>query len=64
MIAHSLDAHLARYVADGGPLAPDVAATVKLLAETGQMIAATIAEGPIGAASAEPVGTANRDGDQ
>lgn len=64
MIAHSLDAHLARHVAAGGPLAADVAATIKLLAETGLGIATTIAEGPIGAALADPVGSANRDGDQ
>ncbi|UVO49859.1 class 1 fructose-bisphosphatase [Sphingomonas sp. SUN019] len=64
MTAYSLDAHLARHAASGEPSAAEVAATITLLAETGLTIAATIAEGPIGASLADPVGAANSDGDE
>jgi fructose-1,6-bisphosphatase I len=64
VIEQSLDAHLARHAAGGATLASEVAETIKLLAETGVTIAATIAEGAIGGALADPVGAANSDGDQ
>ena len=63
MIDHSLDAHLSRHVDLGGPLAAEVATTVRLLAETGVAMAATIAEGPLGRAFAEQQGAVNSDGD-
>jgi fructose-1,6-bisphosphatase I len=63
MTADSLDAYLARHAGSRSVLASEVCATVKILADVGQMVAATIAEGPIGGAFVEPVGTANSDGD-
>lgn len=63
MSANSLDAYLARHAVSGAPLASDVAATIKLIADTGQFIATTIAEGPINDVLVKPLGTANSDGD-
>jgi len=64
MIELSLEAYLARHAAGNDPFASEVAATVGLLAATGVSIAATIAEGAIGGAFGDPVGSANSDGDQ
>lgn len=63
MIERSLDAHLARHAALGGPFASEVAATIGLLAQVGVTMARTIAEGAIGGALADPVGASNSDGD-
>lgn len=64
MIGLSLGAYLARHAASGGMLAPEVAITMGLIAATGVTIADTIAEGAIGGALSETVGSANSDGDQ
>lgn len=63
MTANSLDAYLAEHVRAGAAEAEAVARTISLLAECGLTIAATIAEGPIGAALADKVGATNSDGD-
>ena len=60
---HGLDAQLARHVEGGAPLAAEVAATIRLLAQTGVTMAATIAEGPLGQTFGEQDGAANSDGD-
>ncbi|WP_419814529.1 fructose-bisphosphatase class I [Glacieibacterium sp.] len=59
----SLDSFLARYAADGAPLAGDIAATVAAIAATAIDLAATISEGLLGATFAEKQGGANSDGD-
>ncbi|TPG22301.1 class 1 fructose-bisphosphatase [Sphingomonas koreensis] len=64
MIAQSLEAYLTRHAAADDVLAADVAATIKALADIGVTIAATIAEGGVGGALADPIGAANSDGDQ
>ena len=64
MIEHSLDALFAKHVSADGPLAAEVVEVVRILAETGIAMAATVAEGPLGKSFAEKGGTANSDGDE
>ena len=64
MVDHSLDAYLTRHMVGGLPFATEVIETVRILAETGIAMAATIAEGPLGKCFAEKGGAANSDGDE
>lgn len=64
MTEQSLEAYLARHAASGAALASDVAETIRLLAAAGIGLAATISEGALSGALADPVGSANSDGDQ
>lgn len=61
MIGQSLKAYLAAH--SGADTAKAVADTVGVIADTGIMLAATIANGPLGATFAEEDGSANADGD-
>lgn len=63
MSGTGLDAYLARHAATDAPFAAEVAATLRIIAETGVPLAATIAEGALDPALTEKSGTANADGD-
>ena len=63
MIASSLEQHLMRHAGSDAAFAAEVAATVRLIAQTGTAIARTIAEGALGASFGEKRGGANTDGD-
>ncbi len=58
-----LDAYLLGHSDSGAPHGAAIAETIAIIARTGAALAATIAEGPLGAAFAEPGGAANADGD-
>jgi fructose-1,6-bisphosphatase I len=64
MAGHDLDTWLSHHAAASLPHAAAVATTIRLIADAGVGIAATIAEGPLGATFAETGGTANSDGDE
>ncbi|MEG3144107.1 class 1 fructose-bisphosphatase [Sphingomonas sp. RT2P30] len=64
MAGHDLDSWLSQHAAASAPHAAAVATTIGLIAEAGVGIAATIAEGPLGATFAETGGSANSDGDE
>lgn len=59
----SLDKYLEEHAASGAVAAAAVAETIGLLAATGIALAATIANGPLGAQFAEKDGDTNADGD-
>lgn len=61
MIGKSLKAYLALH--EGGATAAAVAETVRLIADTGVALSATIAGGPLGSKFAEKDGDTNADGD-
>lgn len=64
MIGSNLDAYLVLHVESGAPFAAEVADTVRIIADTGVALAATIAEGGLGSAFADKSGAANSDGDE
>lgn len=64
MTGIGLDAYLERFAATGAPFATELSATVRIIAETGIGLAATISEGSLGAGLSDMSGTANSDGDE
>ena len=63
MIGIGLDDYLVRHAAGGSPFGAELAKTVRIIADTGVLLAATIADSALDSALSEKSGDSNSDGD-